>query len=197
MPTFFFHFFRRAGGWPRPTRAIFGARTRGWKGGLGTGALAIRPRDSALARENGVRPAPGRFGACRRAELSERPIAVSLALICGGTAYLLKTGYDERFRAFAPGLILEDEIVRAFHASGFAERLDSASDAGGVLESLYPDRMRSGEFVFSTDPNLSAAALGSIMARERRIEALRRRLKRVYWRAVDARAAWSGRRAPA
>lgn len=165
----------------------------GWKGARGT-ALASRPDTAALARA-AFRPGSGPVSV--RADvlsLSDTPIAVSLALICGGTAYLLKTAYDERFRARAPGLILEDEIIRAFHATGFAERLDSASDAGGVLESLYPDRERSGELVFSTNPNFPQAALLSILARERRIEGLRRGLKRAYWRAVDAKAVWFGPR---
>jgi CelD/BcsL family acetyltransferase involved in cellulose biosynthesis len=67
-------------------------------------------------------------------------LAVSLAVVAGGTAYLLKTAYDETARAFAPGLVLEAEIVRALHADGFAERLDSATLAGSALESLYRER---------------------------------------------------------
>jgi len=164
----------------------------GWKGARGT-ALASRPDTAALARA-AFRPEGGPVSV--RADvlsLSGAPLAISLALVCGGTAYLLKTAYDERFRSFAPGLILEDEIIRAVHATRFAKRLDSASDAGGVLESFYPDRERMGELVFSTDPGLAPATLAGLVARERRIEELRRGLKRVYWRAVDLRAAWFGR----
>lgn len=166
-----------------------------WKGGRGT-ALASRPETAALARA-AFRPYPGPVSV--RADvltLSGTPIAISLALVCGGTAYLLKTAYDQRFRACAPGLILEDEIIRAFHATRFAERLDSASEVGGVLESLYPDRARIGELVFSTDPGFSLTAVQRLLARERSIERLRRAVKRVYWRAVDAGAAWRGRRGP-
>lgn len=167
----------------------------GWKGGRGT-ALASRPDTAALARA-AFRPAPGPVSV--RADvlnLSGTPIAVSLALLCGGTAYLLKTAYDERFRACAPGLILEDEIIRAFHTTRFAERLDSASEVGGVLETLYPDRERIGELVFSTDPGFSRTALRRLLAREREIGRLRRALKRAYWRAVDAGAGWRRWRAP-
>lgn len=166
----------------------------GWKGARGT-ALACRPETAALARAAFT---PGDGPVSVRADvlsLAGVPIAVSLALLCGGTAYLLKTAYDERLRACAPGLILEDEIIRAFHATGFARRLDSASDAGGVLDGLYPDRERSGELVFSTDPDLSPAALHPLIARERSVERVRRVLKRRYWGAVDQKVAWFGRRA--
>jgi hypothetical protein len=63
-----------------------------------------------------------------------------VALVTGGTATLLKTAYDEGLRSHAPGLLLEAEIVRACHETGFAERLDSATLDGSALESLYRDR---------------------------------------------------------
>jgi hypothetical protein len=66
-----------------------------------------------------------------------------------------------------------------------------------VLDTLYPDRERIGELVFSTDSGLSPTGIQRLLDRERSIERLRRTLKRVYWRAVDARAAWFRRRAPA
>lgn len=181
-------------GLSRAVESFLALERGGWKGVRKT-ALASRPETAALARA-AFRPRSGPVSV--RADvlsLSGTPIAISLALLCGGTAYLLKTAYDERFRSCAPGLLLEDEIIRAFHHTGFAERLDSASDAGGVLESLYPDRERSGELVFSTDARLSPSALAGLLARERRIDGLRRALKRRYWRAVDAKTVWLGRRA--
>jgi CelD/BcsL family acetyltransferase involved in cellulose biosynthesis len=107
---------------------------RGWKGARGT-ALACRRQTADFARTLFVRAGQG--GVSPRADvlsLDGRPIAVSLALVCGGTAHLLKTAYDESLRAYAPGLILEDEIIRAFHATAFADRLDTASVAGSALD---------------------------------------------------------------
>jgi hypothetical protein len=75
------------------------------------------------------------------------PLAISLALVAGGTACLLKTTYDEDERAGAPGLVLEAEIVRALHETAFAQRLDSATLAGSALESLYPERESIAEIV--------------------------------------------------
>ncbi|MCJ2012872.1 GNAT family N-acetyltransferase [Methylobacterium sp. J-076] len=119
--------------------AFLGLEQSGWKGRAGT-AMACRPDHAALARTL-FAPGPGPVrGRADALTLGGRPIAISLALVAGGTATLLKTAYDEALRAHAPGLLLEAEIVRAFHAEAFAQRLDSATSAGSALESLYPDR---------------------------------------------------------
>ncbi|KQT80172.1 cellulose biosynthesis protein CelD [Methylobacterium sp. Leaf465] len=134
---------------PALARAVEGfldVETAGWKGAAGT-AMACRPAHAAFARAL-FRAEGGPVGI--RADTLSRDgttLAVSLALVAGGTAYLLKTAYDETARAFAPGLVLEAEIVRALHAEGFADRLDSATLAGSALESLYRERDTVAEIV--------------------------------------------------
>lgn len=122
---------------------------RGWKGRAGT-ALACRPATAGFARTLfGTRDGPmtGRADLLR---LDGRVIAASLALVCGGTATLLKTAYDEELRRLAPGVLLEAEIVRALHETRFAEALDSATLASAVLDDLYyPERARIAEIVAS------------------------------------------------
>ncbi|AWN47410.1 GNAT family N-acetyltransferase [Methylobacterium terrae] len=122
---------------------------RGWKGRAGT-ALACRPATAGFARalfRPGDGPVTGRADLLR---LDGRVIAASLALVCGGTATLLKTAYDEEQRRLAPGVLLEAEIVRALHETRFAERLDSATLASAVLDDLYyPERARIAEIVAS------------------------------------------------
>ncbi len=111
----------------------------GWKGTMGT-ALACKPQTASFAR---ALFSDGSRGVSARADLlclNGKSIAASLALVQNGTACLLKTTYDETLRAFAPGLVLEAEIVRAMHETGFAQRLDSATAPGSALESLYRDR---------------------------------------------------------
>ncbi len=120
----------------------------GWKGRAGT-ALACRPRTEGFAKalfRAGDGPVSARADLLR---LDGRVIAASLALVCGGTATLLKTAYDEDLRALAPGVLLEAEIVRALHETRFADRLDSATLASAVLDDLYPERARIGEVVVS------------------------------------------------
>ena len=118
----------------------------GWKGAAGT-ALLCQPQTErfacALFRSEGG-PVAVRADLLR---LDGRAVAASLALVCGGTAHLLKTAYDETLRAQAPGLVLEDAIVRAFHGEAFAGRLDSATMPGSALESLYPEREKIAEII--------------------------------------------------
>ncbi|MBB2963294.1 GNAT family N-acetyltransferase [Methylobacterium sp. R2-1] len=122
----------------------------GWKGEAGT-ALRSRPRTEAFARALFRPQGGGEVGAVTvRADLLRldgRTVAASLALVSGGTAHLLKTAYDEGLRAQAPGLVLEDAIVRALHAEGFAGRLDSATMPGSALESLYLERETIAEII--------------------------------------------------
>jgi CelD/BcsL family acetyltransferase involved in cellulose biosynthesis len=123
----------------RAVEIFLDVEAAGWKGTAGS-AMACRTAHAAFARAV-FRAEGGPVGI--RADILSRDgttLAVSLALVAGGTAYLLKTAYDETARAFAPGLVLEAEIVRALHADGFAERLDSATLAGSALESLYRER---------------------------------------------------------
>ena len=118
----------------------------GWKGEAGT-AMACRRDHAALARAL-FAASHGPVGVRADAlNLDGRPIAVSLALVGEGTATLLKTAYDEAFRAHAPGLLLEAEIVLACHETAFADRLDSATLAGSALENLYRDRATVAEVI--------------------------------------------------
>lgn len=139
---------------------------KGWKGRRGT-ALASRPTTSAFARAlfGGSGPVSLRADLLC---LDGEAIAASLALVAGGTATLLKTAYDETFRSFAPGVLLEAEIVRAFHETCFAERLDAATHPGSVLDSLYPDRVTIADLV-ATPPGTTTAivGLGALVARAR------------------------------
>lgn len=122
----------------------------GWKGKAGT-AMACTPAGAAFARRafgGGEGPVRGRADILAR---DGRPLAISLALVTGGTAFLLKTAYDEAERAQAPGLVLEAEIVRALHETGFARRLDSATLAGSALEGLYREALTIAEIVAVPD----------------------------------------------
>jgi CelD/BcsL family acetyltransferase involved in cellulose biosynthesis len=130
----------------RLVAAFLDLERAGWKGQAGT-ALACRPETAALAHHL-FSERPGPVGIRADAlTLDGRPIAISLALVGAGTATLLKTAYDETVRSHAPGLLLEAEIVRACHETGFADRLDSATLEGSALESLYRDRTQIAELV--------------------------------------------------
>ena len=141
----------------RAVAAFLALERAGWKGAAGT-AMACRPEHAAFARA-AFGPTHGPLGA--RADilaLDGRPLAISLALTGGGTATLLKTAYDEAWRACAPGLLLEAEIVRACHDTAFADRLDSATLPGSALEGLYRERETMAEII-AVPPGRDALAL--------------------------------------
>ncbi|MHC2000961.1 GNAT family N-acetyltransferase [Methylobacterium sp. CM6241] len=147
----------------------------GWKGRAGT-ALASRPQHEAFARALFT----GADGPVRvRADsllLDGRPLSISLALVASGTATLLKTTFEENERSSAPGLLLEARIIEALYGTGFAERLDSATLAGSVLENLYPDRETICEIVAAPS---GAARMITVEQRIRLISMERRAMVRV------------------
>ena len=138
--------------------AFLALERAGWKGAAGT-AMACRPEHAAFARAlfgQKERPAQGPAQGPVQGPVGARadilaldgwPVAISLALVGGGVATLLKTAYDEYRRACAPGLLLEAEIVRACHDDAFADRLDSATLAGSALEGLYRERETVAEII--------------------------------------------------
>jgi CelD/BcsL family acetyltransferase involved in cellulose biosynthesis len=139
----------------------------GWKGRRGT-ALGNTPHGAAFARAL-FQPMDAPVTA--RADvlsLNDVPIAASLALRCGSTTYLLKSAYDEAYARLAPGLALEDAIVRDFHRNGEG-RLNAATDAANPLDQLYPDREEIGSLLFRTRPGGSVAGLGQNETTRRRL----------------------------
>jgi hypothetical protein len=83
--------------------------------------------------------------------------------------------------------VLEAEIVRACHEERFADRLDSASLPGGVLDDLYADRERIGDFLFATTAEVGASALQRVADAERLRRAAMKRLKELYSRMAGGR----------
>ncbi|GGK37551.1 GNAT family N-acetyltransferase [Salinarimonas ramus] len=131
--------------------AFLALEQKGWKGRMGT-ALAAHPVTRSFARDLFLR---ARGPVTARADLlmlDGAPIAASLSLISAGTAFLMKTAYDETHRVLGPGVLLEDAIVRALHAERFCERLDSATLPGSVLETLYPDRIAIADLAVNLRP---------------------------------------------
>ena len=157
----------------------------GWKGRSGT-ALASHESTARLARALFGRPNEAATPRSDLLTLDGRPVAASLALVCGGTAYLLKSAYDESLSRVSPGVLLEEEIVRSLHETRFASRLDSASAAGSHLDVLYPDRESIGDLLLATSPAISEARLAGIARAERARRAALARAKAFYRRVRQA-----------
>ena len=169
-------------GLARDIETFLDLEAAGWKGRRGS-AMASRSATAGLARalfRTTEGPVRGRSDVLL---IDGRPVAASLALVQGGTAFMLKSAYDESLGRAAPGIVLEQEIVRALHDRPFADRLDSVAEPDTHLAALYPDRAEIGDLVLGTDPALSPAVLGRLVAAEQ----LRRRwlcAAKARWRAL-------------
>lgn len=129
----------------------------GWKGKAGT-ALASQPHTKDFAQMAfGNRPERSAGGASAQPAtridlllLDEKPIAASVSIQAGRTAFTLKSAFDETFRNHSPGLLLEEGIIKEFLNGNWADRLDSAADAGHVLENLWNGTMTVGDILVTT-----------------------------------------------
>jgi CelD/BcsL family acetyltransferase involved in cellulose biosynthesis len=167
--------------------AFLDLEKRGWKGQRGT-AMACTPRTDALARAfftpDGL--GPGLRGDMLR--LDGRPVAVSLAFVSGGTGFFVKTTFDEDLRRAAPGLVLEEEIMRSCLDGGTLTRLDSASFSGCVLEDLWDGRSTIADILFVSPAAGETRARASEPDMERRRREMVARLKSAHaW----CRARWA------
>ena len=108
----------------------------GWKGAAGTSFLSD-PEHADFLRE-----------AMRANEavttdsllLDGRPIAVSINLEAAGTMFTPKCAYDETYRRFSPGLILEYLVIEAFYDRDDAAEMDAATTASGhLVQGLWND----------------------------------------------------------
>lgn len=164
-------------GLDRAIDAFLDLEQSGWKGKRGT-ALACNEdtREFALAAFRGERA-----DAICRADmltLDSRPIAVSLMVIAGGTGFTVKCAFDEAYRNFSAGLLLEMEVIRSFHDGNWADRLDAATAGSHVIDKLWPDRIEVADLAFSfarLGPDLRLAALRRAFEAKRRWKARAKR----------------------
>ncbi len=110
----------------------------GWKGQAGTSLLA-RGEDAAFAR-SAFSPRPDGLSLINTDTLllDDHPLAISFNLQARDTAYTAKTAYDETFRRYCPGLVLEYFVIKAFYEDGSIEDMDAATtEEGHVVACLW------------------------------------------------------------
>lgn len=137
----------------------------GWKGRRGT-ALADDPRAAAMLSSLFSEAAAPGSRRVDRLLLDGRPIAMSMSLVQDGVAVLWKTAFDESLRRFAPGIVLEDEIVARLHEEPGLRGLDSCATAATALDDLYDEREPMADLVVCRGP-LAAARIALEAARRR------------------------------
>jgi hypothetical protein len=165
----------------RAVAAFLTLEAMGWKGTRGT-ALACRDDTTAFAIE--AFSGDANDGICRAdvLTLDGGPIAVSLTALAGRTGFTVKCCYDEAYRSYSAGLLLEVEVIRSFLTERWAARLDAATAGTHVIDGLWSGRIEVADLIFSL----------SAMNSEMRVRALKksqdlaRRLKASAKRGVVA-----------
>ncbi len=151
----------------------------GWKGEQGS-AMACDERTKAFAKRA--------FGSedgksITRADvlyLDDCAIAVSLAIYVGKTAFTLKCSYDESYRSYSPGLLLEQDIIEDFFESQWVERLDSATNISGhVVQGLWNSSIRVGDLLLCADDTKSVDNFKNYAQLEKMRRLLRGKLKSI------------------
>ena len=132
----------------------------GWKGAGGS-AFLCRADDAAFARA-AFAGIPGRqcLASMDSLLLDDRPIAFSINIASGNTAFTPKCTYDETYRKWSPGLVLEYLVIERFYGDGRFSAMDSATTVDGhVVEGLWNETAPMGELFVGLSGSTRLAAL--------------------------------------
>jgi len=150
---------------------FFALESGGWKGRAGTAAAhdaAVRTFMQHAIPDLAVR------GEARvdRLMQSGRPIAVTITLRCGASAWFWKIAYDEDFARASPGVQLALDLTEQLLADETLAHVDSCATAGHpMIDHLWRERLA------LTDVLIAPAAAALTQFRiARHLEALRRAL---------------------
>lgn len=95
----------------------------GWKGRAGTALTADNPQGT-FYRSMLENFCERNEGVMYRLFFNDETVASQLALERDGALIFLKTAYDERFKEFAPGFLLQLEILKILHAEQRVKRIE-------------------------------------------------------------------------
>jgi CelD/BcsL family acetyltransferase involved in cellulose biosynthesis len=161
----------------RAVSAFLDIEAKGWKGKRGTALGCGEPTRQfavdAFNCDDGV------ASACRAdvLTLDGTPIAVSLIVTLGSTGFTVKCTYDEAYRSFSAGLLLEIEVMRAFLSGNWATQLDSATAGSHVIDGLWGDHIEVADLMFSLAPSAPELRFGAFRFADRLRRETRNKLK--------------------
>lgn len=171
--------------------ALLALEYQSWKGPAGT-ALLCRDTDAAFARRLFADLAARGEAAIHLLELNGQAIAAQAILFCGSVAYTWKTGFDEAFARFSPGVVLIDRCVDDILAMPRIAAIDSCSTEASFMAKICNGRRTTHDILIDVGPRRSIA-----FGLETLRWSGRERLKRLRDRAQAALAAHrAGRRVP-
>ena len=166
--------------------AFLSIEASGWKGEQGT-ALAKDLHTQRFAQQAFAN------GGSRvdLLTLNGVAIAASVVVFAGQVGFTVKCAYDERYRNYSAGLLLELEVIRSFLQEGWAERLDGATAGAHVIDELWTGRIRVADLLLSftsVQPEFRLAALKGWNDIKREVkEAIRREPLGAYVKRLQPR----------
>ena len=112
--------------------------------------------------------------------LDGRAIAMQVTVQSGETAFTWKSAYDEAHRAFAPGLLLHQEVTNRFLADPALHAIDSCNhhDTGHMAE-FWAGRREVSDLIITVRPQRSLAfgLVSTVEIAHRRLRAMARRMR--------------------
>jgi Acetyltransferase (GNAT) domain len=138
-------------GLTRAVEAFLAIESSGWKGRRGT-ALACRSHTNQFALDAFTGSEIDSICRADILSIAGAPIAVSLIVQCGRTGFTVKCAYDEAYRSFSAGLLLELEVIRSLFETTWVSRLDAATAGPHVIDSLWSGRLKMADLLFSFAP---------------------------------------------
>ncbi|MET0306252.1 MAG: GNAT family N-acetyltransferase [Solirubrobacterales bacterium] len=112
----------------------------GWKGELGTAMACDSGSTAFFAEMCKWFDQRGRLQ-MRVMQGNEKAIVMNCNLVAGNAMFSFKTAYDESFRKYAPGLLLQLDDFSAWHEREREDYMDSCGDPNAqTLNEFWPDR---------------------------------------------------------
>ncbi len=165
-------------GLERAVAAFLKIEASGWKGRRGT-ALACDEETRKFTLDAFTGDESNSICRADVLTLDGEPIAVSLVALSGRTGFAVKGCYDETYRSYCAGLLVEVELIRGFLSGKWADRLDSATAGAHVLDDLWSGRVEVADLIFSLSPRWPTLRLSALQAADETTRTVRAGLKRM------------------
>jgi CelD/BcsL family acetyltransferase involved in cellulose biosynthesis len=132
----------------------------GWKGKRGT-ALSVQCNTQKFAEEI-LSDTDGRSVRADMLLANGEPIAMVMTAFSGETGFTLKSAFDENYKSYSAGLLLEVELLKHFLDKPWAKRLDSSTYGAHVIDDFWPGRDDISDMVMSLAPTASELRINSL-----------------------------------
>ncbi|MGL5448100.1 MAG: GNAT family N-acetyltransferase, partial [Rhabdaerophilum sp.] len=134
-----------------------------WKGQGGT-AIRNVPVLETVFRALAAEHAPAPTVLIEALMVGERPCAINLNIVAGGTVYTVKSTYHPDFASHSPGRLLDAFAFHLVEDDSAFTHVDSCAGPGHPLADLWPDREDISCLALALRPagrlNIAALALG-------------------------------------